>query len=298
MRFTFRRDCLCGVLAWMVVFGHSLASAAEVAVATVTKPQPTHVIAFSTDVVPILTKLSCNSGGCHGKATGQNGFRLSLLGFEPEFDYAALLQEGRGRRISVSSPENSLLLIKGTSRVPHGGGKRLDVDSDDYQVLVDWIRQGAAGPRADDVTLERITVLPAKRVLSRAATQQLLVTAHFSDGTTRDVTRRAIYDSNMPEIATAANNGLVTVQPRSGLFAIMVQFGGQIGVFQGVIPISSPELATAAVAAIPQTTYPAIDEPLFEQWRQLGVIPSAVADDATFIRRATIDICGTLPTVD
>lgn len=261
-------------------------------------PQPTPTISFLNDVVPVLTKLSCNSGGCHGKATGQNGFRLSLLGFEPDFDHAALLQEGRGRRLSMGSPEQSLLLIKATGRVPHGGGKRLEVDSEDFQVLRDWIQQGAIGPRADDVKLLRIAVSPSKLVLQRDAKQQLLVTAYFSDGTTRDVTRRAIYESNMPEIAMADPKGVVTTQPRSGLFAIMAQFGGEIDVFQGVIPIADNKPAAAAVAAMAPTAYPAIDRPLFDQWTQLGVIPSATADDATFVRRATIDICGTLPTSD
>lgn len=263
---------------------------------TATASQPP--ITFLNDVVPVLTKLSCNSGGCHGKATGQNGFRLSLLGFEPDFDHAALLQEARGRRLSIGSPDQSLLLIKATGRVPHGGGKRLEPDSEDYQVLRDWIEQGAIGPRSDDAKLLRVEVSPTKQVLARGTQQQLLVTAHFSDGTTRDVTRRAIYDSNMPEIATAATSGLVSVQPRSGLFAIMAQFGGEIAVFQGIVPIADNKPAAAAVAAIPPTTYPVVDRPLFDQWQQLGVIPSAVADDASFIRRATIDICGTLPTVE
>ena len=282
------------MVAFVVVWSYaSVSHAAEVAV---TAKQP--AITFLNDVVPVLTKLSCNSGGCHGKATGQNGFRLSLLGFEPDFDHAALLQEARGRRLSMGSPDQSLLLIKATGRVPHGGGKRLEADSEDYVVLRDWIQQGAVGPRTDDAKLLRIEVSPTKQVLARGAQQQLLVTAYFSDGTTRDVTRRAIYDSNMPEIATAAASGLVSAQPRSGLFAIMAQFGGEIAVFQGVIPLADSKAAAAAVAAILPTTYPNVDRPLFEQWQQLGVIPSAVADDASFIRRATIDICGTLPTVE
>ena len=106
-----------------------------------------HPVSFGNDVVPILTRHSCNSGGCHGKSTGQNGFKLSLLGFEPEFDHAALTRESRGRRVSVSDPAESLLLLKATGRVPHGGGKRLEADSDDYRVLFDWISRGAIGPR-------------------------------------------------------------------------------------------------------------------------------------------------------
>ena len=263
----------------------------------VTSPSQAQSITFLNDVVPLLTKLGCNSGGCHGKATGQNGFRLSLLGFEPDFDHAALLQEGRGRRVFVGNPDLSLLLVKAIGKVPHGGGKRLEPDSDDYHVLHDWIKQGAAGPRTDDVKLQRITVHPANRVLRREGRQQLLVMAHFSDGSTRDVTRRAIYDSNLPEIATASADGVVTVQPRSGLFAIMAQFGGEIGVFQGTIPITGSDVSTT-IAAIPATPYPAVDSPLYKQWQQLGVTPSPQADDATFIRRATIDVCGTLPTPD
>ncbi len=283
-------------------------------------------ITFNNDVGPILTKLACNSGGCHGKSTGQNGFRLSLLGFEPEFDHDALLQEGRGRRVFVSDPDRSLLLQKSTGRVPHGGGKRLDVDSDDYRVLYDWIAQGAIGPRADDPQLERITVAPAERVFRKQigepedvsprtvriespgadalrlakkehadGQQQLTVTAHFSDGTSRDVTRRAVYDSNVPELATADDRGTVTTQSQSGLFAIMVRFGGQVTVFRGIVPIRDASTAVAEIE-LPKSAYPEIDRHLFAQWKQLGSVPSARADDATFIRRATIDICGTLPT--
>ena len=98
---------------------------------------------FGTEVVPILTKLGCNGGGCHGKAPGQNGFRLSLFGFEPEFDYEAIVKESRGRRLSLAAPDQSLLLAKATATMPHGGGRRLAVDSHDYQILRQWISQGA-----------------------------------------------------------------------------------------------------------------------------------------------------------
>lgn len=260
--------------------------------------EPEHPrITFLNDVSPILTKLACNSGGCHGKSTGQNGFRLSLLGFEPAFDHDALLHEGRGRRVFVSEPHRSLLLQKATGRVPHGGGKRMEIDSDDYRVLYDWIAQGAAGPRDDDPELQRITVLPEESVLGRGVKQPLLVTAHFSDGSSRDITRRAIYESNIPEVATADDRGVVTTQSHSGLFAIMVRFGGQIAVFHGTVPIRNPESpATAAAEDLPKSVYPEIDRHLFAQWAKLGSIPSAQTDDAAFIRRATIDICGTLPT--
>jgi hypothetical protein len=303
---TLRVTVVVATLAFVGQFQSALAHAAEA--------QPR--VTFLNDVVPLLTKLLCNSGGCHGKSTGQNGFRLSLLGFEPDFDHAALLQEGRGRRVFVSEPDRSLLLLKVTGRMPHGGGKRLDFDSDDYRVLRDWITQGAIGPRDDDPQLERIEVSPSERVFRRRldapvrassrsdegvqptnGEQQLLVTAHFSDGSSRDVTRRAVYDSNVPDLATADDRGLVTVQPKSGLFAIMVRFGGQIAVFRGTVPIrEAPPNEASAEFDLTKSASPEIDRHLFAQWKQLGAIPAVPANDATFIRRATIDICGTLPT--
>ena len=124
-------------------------------------------IAFATDVVPILTKLGCNSGGCHGKSTGQNGFKLSLLGFVPTDDHESLVKEARGRRVFAGNPESSLLLQKALGRVPHGGGRRLGADSADYRVLAAWIRQGAAPPRADDPVLVDLTMIPSRGVLDQ-----------------------------------------------------------------------------------------------------------------------------------
>lgn len=157
---------------------------------------------FGTDVVPMLTKLGCNSGGCHGKATGQNGFKLSLFGFEPELDYEAIVKESRGRRLSFAAPENSLLLTKATASAPHGGGRRLETDSDDYRILRNWISQGAIAPRDDDPRLLRIELSPPQQTLQTGSVQQLQVTGHFTDGSSRDVTRQAVYQANEPGIAT------------------------------------------------------------------------------------------------
>lgn len=275
---------------------------------------------FGTDVVPILTKLGCNGGGCHGKATGQNGFRLSLFGFEPEFDYDAIVKESRGRRLSPAAPDNSLLLTKGTSSVPHGGGKRLTVGSDDYRILREWISQGATPPRADDPHLVKIEIFPQEQILNVNASQQLQVKATFSDGLSRDVTRRAVYQSNEPGIASVSDDGLIQTTSQPGLFSVMARFGEQIATFHAAVPfVSDPEqlkaikdelraiesrLASDAVSlssdgqSSPASKPSPVDRHLFAQWRKLGIVPSSPTDDATFLRRVSVDICGTLPTRD
>lgn len=258
-------------------------------------------IRFTTDVVPILTRLGCNSGGCHGKATGQNGFKLSLFGFEPVLDYEALVEESRGRRLFPAAADRSLLLLKATSTLPHGGGRRLDTDSDDYRILRTWIARGAPAPRGEDRRLERIEIQPRERILATQARQQLLVTAYFSDGTTRDVTRQAIYQSNEPEIAAVDVQGLVTTDVHPGLAAVMCRFGDQIGTFQAAVPFVREAATRKAVndeldRLERQFADSQPDQVMLRLWRRLAIVPSAPADDATLLRRMMIDICGTLPT--
>src|SRR5689334_3607225 len=132
-------------------------------------------INFANQIVPIFTKAGCNGGGCHGKSAGQNGFRLSLLGFEPSEDYEHLVKEARARRLFPAAPERSLLLMKGAANVPHGGGKRLDPDSDDYRLLVRWMAQGMPYGSTNDPTVDRIEVFPKERVMSLGGEQQLVV---------------------------------------------------------------------------------------------------------------------------
>ena len=293
-------------------------------VSTETHDRPVY---FGTEVVPILTKLGCNGGGCHGKATGQNGFRLSLFGFEPEFDYEAIVKESRGRRLSPAAPEHSLLLTKGTSSVPHGGGKRLNVGSDDYRILREWISQGATPPRADDPHLVKIEIFPQEQILNVNASQQLQVRATFSDGLSREVTRQAVYQSNEPSIATISDEGLIQTTSQHGLFSVMARFGDKIATFHAAVPfVSDPkqlEVIEGELRAIESRltikeagpsnnisdnpsdgtsnfiSKPSpVDRHLFAQWRKLGIVPSAPTDDATFLRRVSVDICGTLPTRD
>ncbi|MSQ93645.1 MAG: DUF1549 domain-containing protein [Gemmataceae bacterium] len=262
------------------------------------QPQPVY---FNTDVAPLFTKLGCNSGGCHGKTGGQNGFSLSLLGFEPDQDFEAIVQEARGRRLLPTAPPQSLLLLKATGTLAHGGGKRLTVGSQDYQTILRWIENGARPASSSDPVLDRITVAPDRGSFDpKNRRQPLRVTAHFSTGTARDVTRQAVYQSNEPDIAEVNDAGVVQAKNRSGLFAVMVRYADQMTVFHGTVPHTHKETPNGhAIAAWEKAnSLSAIDRDLLANWKRLGILPSPLAADEEFIRRASLDICGTLPTPD
>jgi hypothetical protein len=246
-------------------------------------------INFANEVVPLFTKFGCNAGGCHGKASGQNGFKLSLLGFEPAEDYEFLVKEGRGRRLLPSAPEHSLLLRKATGAMAHGGGKKIEPGSPSYRVLLRWVRQGAPYGRPDDAAVRSIEVFPKDRVLERGGRQQLKVLAHLSDGTTRDVTRMTQFEANHADLAEVSDTGLVRVKNVPGRVAVMTRFQSHVDAFRATVPLGAPLGPLPA----PKTF---IDELVFKQWKELGLPPSEVCDDATFLRRATIDLAGRLPT--
>lgn len=247
-------------------------------------------INFANQVVPIFTKLTCNSGGCHGKASGQNGFKLSLLGFEPEVDYASLVKEARGRRVFPAAPDHSLLLLKATGAVPHGGGKKMEVDSDEYRIVRRWIASGMPFGSPNDPVVTRISIVPEHRVMTRHNRQQFAVYAHYSDGSVEDITRRAQYESNDQEIATVDHQGLVRTLGLSGEAAIMARYQGHVAVFRATVPLGeNPPNFDFPIQTI-------VDQFTVKKWRELGLVPSELTSDEQFVRRVYLDLTGTLPT--
>jgi hypothetical protein len=248
-------------------------------------------INFPNQITPIFTKYSCNGGGCHGKSGGQNGFRLSLLGFEPKEDYEYLVKEGRGRRLFPSAPDQSLLLLKATARLPHGGGQRVEFDSPAYRVMKRWIEQGMPYGKDTDPYVTHIEVHPIERLMERDSTQQLVVVAHYSDGSTEDVTRTTQFDSNDTEMCEVSVTGLVTTGQLTGSVAVMARYQGHVGVFRATVPLGVP------VNDLPKPRN-FIDESVQKKLKALGLPASKICDDATFLRRVTVDLCGRLPSLE
>ncbi|MBL8854807.1 MAG: DUF1553 domain-containing protein [Planctomycetaceae bacterium] len=267
------------------IWNDSLTTSIPFEVSGFTELQP---VSFNNQIIPIFTKFGCNGGGCHGKASGQNGFKLSLLGFEPGEDHEFIVNEGRGRRVFPAAPEESLLLQKAINSVPHGGGQRLEADSDEYRRLVRWIAQGMPAGRTDEGRVEQILIHPPARQLQRGSTQQLSVLAVYSDGRVEDVTRGATYESNFTDLAEVDQRGFVQLKQQAGDVAVMARYQGQVAVFRASVPLG------AEVAHWPTPTN-AVDVAVFDKLKTLGIPPSPPCDDATFVRRVSLDLTGQLP---
>jgi Protein of unknown function (DUF1553)/Protein of unknown function (DUF1549)/Bacterial Ig-like domain (group 2) len=267
-----------------------LSASAEVTVLDYDVEKP---VSFRNQIVPLFTKLGCNAGGCHGKASGQNGFRLSLLGFDSDFDYAALVKEARGRRLIPAAPANSLLLLKACADAPHGGGRRLLRDSTDYALLLRWIRQGMPAGSDKDPRVTRIECFPKTVVLGHRSEHQILVTAFYSDGFCRDVTQESQYKSNEVAIGSVDRTGMVRTDENTGETAVMARYMGHLDVCRVCMPVAGPSQETSW-PVLPVRNY--IDELVQARWKKLKLTPSPLADDAVFLRRAFLDGIGTLPT--
>ncbi len=248
---------------------------------------------FTNDVLPILGKYGCNSGGCHGKAIGQNGFKLSLYGFDPAFDFASIVHESHGRRVTVSAPAESLLLLKATGEIAHGGGVRFDANSPPYQLLHAWISQAAAWGADDAPSVVRLQVEPAELLVSSATAKQLRVTAFYSDGASRDVTPLARYDSQTPELLEVSFTGRVATSGSPGEGLVMVRYQNLVGTARFTHPFGA-RLPDSSYAGFQPKNF--IDEHALAKWKQLGIAPSPPATDEVFLRRAYLDTLGMLPT--
>ena len=247
---------------------------------------------FRNHVQPVLAKMGCSSGACHGAAAGQNGFKLSLRGYDNDGDYLTLTRHALGRRIIPSDPGRSLMLLKPTAAVPHKGGKRFEVDSEEYRILSQWIAAGAPGPKKEDPRIERIEMLPPHSILSPNAVQQLIVRAWFDDGHAEDVTRWVKYSSANASVATVDDNGRVQVMG-NGEGAITAWYLSRIAIGTITVPYTN-QVPAEVFAQSPRRNF--IDDLVLEKLQGLKLPPSPRANDAEFLRRAFLDTIGTLPT--
>lgn len=256
-----------------------------------TNPAPS----FMRDVLPVLSKAGCNAGTCHAKPDGQNGFKLTVFSFDPKADYRNVTQDARGRRIFPASPAESLLLLKATDTVPHEGGERFAKDSTAYHTIEQWIRSGMAFHAEGEPTLQHLVLEPATHLYKKGDGQQLRATAHYSDGSTRDVTSLAGFTSSDKEIARVTDDGAVTVGKVSGQGVVIARFMGLVADSQ--IEVAADRLLPASqYANLPVNNF--IDELAYAQFKRLGLFPSETCTDAEFLRRASLDAIGALPTAE
>ena len=248
-------------------------------------------VAFDHDVRPVLSKAGCNMGACHASQYGKGGFVLSVFGFDPQLDWNSIVRDRQSRRTNLLDPERSLFLLKPTMQVPHGGGQRLKKGSIDYQVLAEWLQGGATAPVKDAPKVTEIHVTPNRRVASIGDKQQLRVVATYSDGRTRDVTHWAKFDTLDDAVASVSDDGVVTTAGR-GQGPIMVRFERRAALSMFVVPYSeSFELKDWQNQNF-------IDELAAAKFEELGLQPSPLCDDSTFLRRAYLDAIGSVPTLE
>lgn len=250
-------------------------------------------VSFKQDIMPIFMKAGCNSGSCHGSARGKDGFRLSLFGFDPDGDYYRLTHEQPERRLDLSIPAECLLIDKATGQVSHTGGSPIKRDEPFYATLLEWLNNGAPADASAVPTVEKLEIFPASSVLDGAEeTQQLTVRARYSDGTDRDVTDLAVFLSSNDTSAAVSKSGLVTAGSRGEAF-LMARFETHT---VGVPFIVLPKGLEFQWQEVPANNY--VDELIYNKLKLLRIQPSELCSDAEFIRRASLDICGVLPTAD
>ncbi len=251
-------------------------------------------ISFTNDVMPVFSKTGCNAGSCHGAARGKDGFNLSLYGFDPGGDYFRLTREMMGRRINVAVPEDCLLTNKATGDVAHSGGSLISRDSEHYQTLLKWLREGAPYDGGDVPAVSSIELYPKAAVLDGPGSKQrLTVVANYADGASRDVTNLTYFSSNNDNSAAVSPAGVVTAANRGEAF-VMARFDTHtVGSDFIILPKDAQFQWPEDVKA-----YNYIDDAIHDKLNKLRIRPAELCSDAEFIRRSTLDICGLLPTTE
>ncbi len=249
---------------------------------------------FRNHVLPVLTKSACNSGACHGAAAGKGGLKLTLRGYDPEADYKVLTRQANGRRVVAGEPDQSLLLLKPTMEIGHGGGKRIDKASPDYTLVSEWIKSGGGRPRLTDPMPKVLEVFPESAQLSQGATQQILVRARYSDGHSEDVTRWVKFGTSDSSVATVDDEGRVKVTG-VGETAITIWFSSRVA-FARVLQPYANKVTTQQFALSPRVNF--IDDLILRRLEALRIPPSMPCTDDVFLRRAFLDTCGILPPLE
>jgi hypothetical protein len=247
-------------------------------------------ISFQLDVMPVFMRGGCNTGSCHGAARGKDGFRLSLFGFDPQGDYYRITREMTTRRINLASPKDSLMIEKSIGSVPHTGGKRFGAESEHYAIMLRWLEEGAPNDAAPTPAVVGVDLYPPSAVLEgEGATQQFIARARYADGTDRDITTLATFMTNNDNSAPITQDGLVTAAARGEAF-IMARFETHT-VGNQVLALPKDLMYTP-----PAVVGNYVDELVAAKLKKVRILPSGICTDEQFIRRASIDITGTLPT--
>jgi hypothetical protein len=266
-----------------------LVLSAALAAAAGEKPK----LSFVKDIVPIFTKSGCANSNCHGSIRGQAGFKLSLFGYEPDLDYDAIVKAQDGRRINKTDPEKSLILLKPTFSIPHGGGERFKVGSLEYEAILDWIRDGATYDSAGSPRLKTLRVTPEEITLIGIGTKhQLSAMGAYTDGSTEDLTRKVQYTANDESVVEVSPLGEIKTR-RAGEIAIMVRTLGK-AVAARIAVVEKPPMEN--YPDVPRNNF--IDELVFAKLKQLNIVPSPLSSDQEFLRRVLLDTTGMLPTIE
>src|SRR5215831_9532404 len=262
--------------------------------AAASQPKPNQPkLSFVNDIVPIFTKSGCANSNCHGSIRGQNGFKLSLFGYEPELDYQAIVKDHNGRRINLADPAKSLILMKPTFQVPHGGGERFKSGSLEYSAILDWIRGGASYDSPGSPRLQNVTVTPSELTLvGFGSHRQLSVTGTYTNGATEDLTRKVQYSPNDESVVAVSPAGEITAR-RAGETAIMVRTLGK-AIAARIAVIDNRPLKD--YPEVPRNNF--VDDLVFAKLRRLNIVPSPLSSDEEFVRRVYLDVIGMLPSLE